>query len=82
MSAITIRCEFGDFLTINLLGRSHPACPDFWDGNWVRAAVEVSAGGFRGEVSGDLRAEELAAFTGQLASLQETLRGEAVFETI
>ena len=82
MGEIAIRCEGSDFLTINILGRSHPACPDFWDGNWVRAVVEVSAGGFRGEVSGDLRAEELAAFAEQLARLQETLRGEAAFETM
>ena len=82
MFEVAVRCEGGEFLTITVLGRSHPGSTDFWDGNWVRAAVEVSAGGFRGEVCGDLRADELAAFAGQLAHLQESLRGEAAFDTM
>jgi hypothetical protein len=55
---------------------------DYWDGNWVRAAVKLQVGGFRGSVSGDLRAEELARFLDQLAGLQENLRGTADFETM
>lgn len=82
MCEIAIRCDGGGFLTIALLGRSHPQATDYWDGNWVRAEVEVMAGGFHGSVPGDLRAEEVAQFHGQLARLQESLQGTAEFETM
>src|SRR5262249_55665334 len=55
---------------------------DYWDGNWVSAAVDVQAGGFHGSVEGDLRAEELSKFLQQLAGLQKSLDGTAQFETM
>jgi hypothetical protein len=82
MAEVAIRCEGGEFLTINVLGRSHYPAADYWDGNWVTASVEVQAGGFRGSVGGHLRAEELVAFHDQLARLQESLRGTAEFATM
>jgi hypothetical protein len=82
MCEVSIRCEGGGFLTIALLGRSYPEASDYWDGNWVRAAVELAAGGFRGSVRGDLRTEELAQFSDQFARLQDSLRGTAEFATM
>jgi len=82
MCDVPIHSDCGGFLTITLLGRSHPGASDYWDGNWVRAAVEVRAGGFRASVGGDVRAEELAQFHDQFARLQESLRGIAEFETM
>jgi len=82
MCNVAIHSEGGGLLTISLLGRSHLGASDYWDGNWVRAAVEVRAGGFRGTIGGDLRAEELAQFYDQFARLQESLRGFAEFETM
>src|SRR5690349_4321895 len=82
MVEVVIRCSGGDFLTIKLFGRSHPEATDYWDGNWVRAAVEVAAGGFRGSVGGDVRAEELASFHDQFIQLQKSLRGTAEFKTM
>ena len=82
MCEATIRCEFDEYLTITVHGRSHPGCTDYWDGNWVRAFVEVSVGGFRGSVSGDLRTEELKVFHEQLTRLQESLQGTAELETM
>ena len=82
MCRVTIRCEGGDFLTITLFRRSTPGASDYWDGNWVRATVEIAAGGFRGSVGGDLRAEELARFHDELVRLQRSLRGTAEFETM
>ena len=81
MVEVAVRCEGGEFLTIAVVGRSHLAT-DYWDGNWVTAAVEVQAGGFRGAAGGHLRAEELADFHRQLAQLQESLRGTAEFTTM
>ena len=66
MCVIRIGGERAEFLAITILGRNRPDCEDYWDGNWVGASVEVAAGGFRGEVSGDLRTEELAAFHSEL----------------
>jgi hypothetical protein len=82
MCGIAIRCEGGEFLTITLLGRSHPDASDELDGNWITATVEVRAGGFHGSVGGHLRAEELAAFHDALARLQESTRGTAEFATM
>jgi hypothetical protein len=64
------------------VGRSHPAASDYWDGNWVRAVVEVAAGGFRGKVEGDLRADEFDAFRRELDLLGESLAGIARFATM
>src|SRR5438067_1705785 len=82
MFEIAIRGDGGGFLKIALLGRSHPNANDYWDGNWVRAAVDVHVGGFQGSVGSDLRAEELALFLDQLSQLQKSLRGTAEFETM
>ena len=82
MCEVVIRCEGGDFLNITLFARSHPGAIDYWDANWVRTAVKVKAGGFRGSVDGDLRADELAHFLEQFARLQTSLQGIAVFETM
>src|SRR5437870_411567 len=82
MCEVTINCKDGDFLTITLLGRSHPGATDYWDGNWLSASLGVAAGGFRGSVSGYLRAEEIAQFHEQFVRLQESLRGTAEFQTM
>jgi hypothetical protein len=71
-----------EFLAITLLGRAHPDCTDYWDGNWLRAKVELVAGGFRGVVRGDLRTDELARFHAELLSLDESLHGAAEFATM
>lgn len=82
MCEVIIGCDGGSVLRITLLGRSHPDTNDFWDGNWIRAAVEAKVGGFHGSVNGEARADELAQFLDQLARLQETLQGTAEFETM
>jgi hypothetical protein len=82
MCVIRIGGEQAEYLAIHLLGRSHPARQDYWDGNWLRAQVEVAAGGFRGLVIGDLRADEFARFHEQFSRLQESLRGTAEFVTM
>ena len=82
MLEFSFHCDAAGFLKVALLGRSHPSADDYWDGNWVRAAVDVQAGGFHGSVGGDLRAEELARFLEQLTGLQKSLQGTAEFETM
>ena len=82
MCTIRVGGERSEFLAITLLGRSHPTASDYWDGNWVRAAVEVAAGAFRGKVDGDLRTDEFDAFRRELALLDESLAGVASFTTM
>jgi hypothetical protein len=82
MCTVRVGGERAEYLAITILSRSHPDCDDYWDGNWVSTTVKVAAGGFRGEVGGDLRAEELTAFHRQLVPLVESLVGETVFSTM
>lgn len=82
MYEISILADCGEFLKLSVAGRSHPDCDDYWDGNWLRALVDVRAGGFRGSVEGDIRAEELVAFHAQLVQLQQSLEGLAAYDTL
>ena len=82
MCIVRVGGERSEFLAITLLGRSHPAASDYWDGNWVRVVVEINAGGFRGKVDGDVRADELEAFRRDVALLDESLSGVAHFTTM
>ena len=79
MHAIRVGGEEAEFLEIAALSRSHPDCTDYWDGNWLRARVEVAGGGFRGAATADLRAEELADFHTQLRRVAERLTGRLSF---
>lgn len=81
MWEVSVRCEGGNHLTLTLWGRAH-AATDYWDGNWVRASVEIEVGGFRGSVGGDVRTDELVRFHDQLAKLQKALNGTAEFSTM
>jgi hypothetical protein len=69
-------------LVLRVLGRSHPGATDYWDGNWVRVHARVTVGMFAGEVSCDLRTEELMDFRAQLARLYESVEGDAAFATM
>ena len=82
MRQVEFRGDGGDVISLTLLHRSRPDASDYWDGNWISASVQVTAGGFRGSVSGDLRADELHQFYKQFAQLQESLQGTAEFETM
>lgn len=71
-----------EFLSIYVSGRSHPHAIDYWDGNWLDAKVNLSAGGFSGTLYGQVRTTELVAFQKELLTLYETLSGTAEFSTI
>lgn len=77
-----IGADRGEFLKLSLEYRSQPNCDDYWDGNWISASVVVRAGGFRGSIDGDIRAEELDEFRRQFAQLLESLQGVAEFDTL
>lgn len=64
-------------LLVTVRGRERPDVADYWDGNWVYAAISIVAGGFHGELEAQLRTEELVRFRDELRPLHETLVGRA-----
>lgn len=71
-----------EHLSVRLLGRSHPAATDYWDGNWIRCRIAVHAHPFGGEFTGDLRTDELSGLRDDLARLHSELAGEAAFANL
>jgi hypothetical protein len=69
-------------IKLTVLGRSHPSCTDYWDGNWLRTDVAVQVGGFSGRYVADLRAEEFRSFKDEVNNLYSALDGEAAFTTM
>jgi hypothetical protein len=69
-------------IRVRVLGRTHPECHDFWDGNWILCEATVAVGGFRGRVQGCLRTEEIESFRDQLKSMYQTVSGRAEFRTL
>jgi hypothetical protein len=71
-----------DCIVLTFLGRTHAGASDFWDGNWLRARLTATVRGFVGDVTADLRVDELADFRAQLERLYEVVEADAAFETM
>lgn len=71
-----------EYLHIRVSQRLFPENTDYWDGNWLIAAAEVSAGAFRGKLQGYLRTEEFIVFSQELTKLYNNLKGTAQFSTM
>jgi len=69
-------------MSIIVSRRSHAGSTDYWDGNWLSVTVTVAVGRFKASIQGDARAEEFAAFHGQLVPLRESLKGVANLHTL
>lgn len=70
------------YVLIRPVGRSSPGLFDYSDGNWIVCEVEISAGGFRGQFSADVRSEEFQTFMEQVSELGRTVDGAATLSTI
>jgi hypothetical protein len=70
-------------LQIEIMGyeRQQPV-REFYDDNWLKVRISVSAGGFRGEADASFLTEELVSFLTQLRPLYTSLRGQAEFQTM
>ena len=53
-----------------------------YDANWLHAVVSISSGAFKGSVTLNVMATELAVFTKQTSALFENLSGEAELTTL
>ncbi len=76
MTEFSLGNQAGDHLKVDVLGREHPSETDYWDGNWIRAVVSVSAGPWRGSYEASLRADEIAGFRDQLQTLYSDVSHE------
>ena len=71
-----------EHLSITVLGREHAGADDYWDGNWVIAAISVAVGGFTGNVRASLRTDEIHRFNEGLKLVNQNLFGAAVLESM
>ena len=81
-TSVTIGLSDSEYLIIHVMNRECPQSSDYWDGNWVKSTIKVSAGGFTGKVKASLRAEEFVSFMDDLSMLYEKLSGQAIFKTM
>jgi len=77
MTEFILGSSAGDHLKVEVVQRQHPSETDYWDGNWIRAVVSVSAGPWRGSYEASLRADEIAEFRNQLQTLSSYISQEA-----
>ena len=71
-----------EHVLITVVRRERPAAEDFWDGNWLVTPIQLCAGRFSGEISADLRTDELRQFREALETLYGQRAGEAVLESM
>ncbi|MFC4322008.1 WapI family immunity protein [Litchfieldia salsa] len=64
-------------VVINILNRSHPECTDYWDGNWVKAKIDIQIPGYLAKFDLDLRTDELRDFLIGLRIMNKDLKGKA-----
>ena len=70
----------GDHIRIRVLSRTEQVMRDYWDENWLLAAVSVKAGGWKGENDkAFLRTEELVRFRAKVELLAEGKLHDAEF---
>ncbi|MFI9594547.1 hypothetical protein [Nonomuraea sp. NPDC052265] len=71
-----------DHVLIRVLGRMHPGCTDFWDGNWLTSPIHVQVGGFVAKIDAGLRAEELRNFRVALEQVYAEVKGSATLSSL
>lgn len=59
----------GAFIEINIVARENPYSDDYWDGNWLKANIEISVAGFSADYSSNLRVDELQSFYDSLTNM-------------
>ena len=79
MCIIRVGGEEFEFLAITLLGRSHPAASDYWDGNWSAPSSRSPPVGSAARSRATCCRSKSDAFRRELALLGESLAGIARF---
>ncbi|MFG1941618.1 hypothetical protein [Nonomuraea sp. NPDC048826] len=76
------RGKDSDHVLVRVLGRMHPGCTDFWDGNWLVSPIHVQVGGFVAELDAALRTEELRDFRVALERVHAEVGGSAALSSL
>lgn len=84
MCIVMIGNQNNDHLEIEILGRMHPDCKDYYDGNWLSCKIYVKAGFFVGKLDGGvcLRTDEFESFFDNIKFLHESLKGKAEYSSM
>lgn len=80
--SLIIGSTTSQFLRVTPLRRTHPACSDYWDGNWIDSLVDVSVGAFTGKYTACLRTDEFKAFRVALENLYRTAKSDSSFTSM
>lgn len=64
-------------IEIVVIGRSHPECTDYWDGNWIISNIWIEIPGYKAQFKADLRTDELWNFSNELKLMNKELKGKA-----
>jgi hypothetical protein len=82
MASVEIKGDLGQRLAIEVHGYENEAAADVFDANWLRCAVELELGAFRGAAELSLATSDFASW---LVELEQSLRqppGSASFKTL
>jgi hypothetical protein len=79
---LVLGTDYGDHLTIEVLGRMHAGSRDFWDDNWMVSPITLRIGGFAGRIEAGLRMDELVGLRVGLEKLLNGLGAAAELESL
>ena len=79
---LVLKTDYGDHLTIEVLGRMHPGSRDYWDGNWMRSPITLQIGGFASRIDAGLRMPELVGLREGLEKLLDSRGGAAQLDSL
>jgi hypothetical protein len=69
-------------IEITILKRNFPELEDFWDSNWLSAALEIKIPGFHVTFPFELRTDEIESFLDDLLKMNKTLKGKAILSSL
>ena len=72
----------GGLLRLDVLRRTYAETTDDFEGNWLRAVIEISTPTGQHEYEADLRSEEFARFLSGLRNIEHDLTGSAALVSL
>jgi hypothetical protein len=82
MHVINFDGEHARRVTLCIGGRSQPRSSDYWDGNWLVCAADVSIATYEGRIQNLIRNEDLIRFSNSLNLLSALSAGQALLDTL
>lgn len=69
-------------IIIRVNDREFPSSNDYWDGNWLKAHIEIEIPGFKASFPASLRNEDFASFLTGVIGIDDHLSGFAELKTM